>query len=80
MVAYRFYFRNGKSGFELIGLLPERRVHPERTTDEFILNWGRKYFDKNVKNEDIFFVEHVLADSEKEFFLPSGDARMGMNK
>jgi hypothetical protein len=63
MVSYEFYFRNPKGVFEFIGVLPERRRHPERISDESILNWGRKYFAKNLKEyEDIFFVETVLTD------------------
>ncbi len=63
MVAYKFYLRNPIMGFEFIGVLPERRRDPERISDEFILNWGRKYFGKNAKEyENIFFVETVLTD------------------
>ncbi len=75
MIAYKFYLRNGRSGFELIGLLPERRIDPERTTDESIMNWGRKYFGKKARTEDIFLIESVLEDSEKGFFLPLSDSR-----
>ena len=75
MVAYKFYLRNGESGFELIGLLPERRMDPERTTDESIMNWGRKYFGKKARAEDVFLIESVLEDSEKAFFLPLSDTR-----
>jgi hypothetical protein len=63
MVSYKFYFRNPKGVFEFIGVLPERRRDPERISDESILNWGRNYFAKNLKEyEDIFFVETVLTD------------------
>lgn len=75
MIAYKFYLRDTiKSCYEHIGILPERRINPERITDESIINWGRKYFGKNAKDEDIFFIESVLEDSEKGFFLPLGDA------
>ena len=36
-----------------------------------IVNWGRKYFGKDVRDKDVFLVETVLKDSEKGFFLPS---------
>jgi len=65
MVAYKFYLRNSIKCFELIGLLPERRITPERVTDESIINWGRKYFGKNGKDEDIFFIKTDLEESEK---------------
>ena len=75
MVAYKFYLRNGKSGFDFIGLLPERRIDQERTTDESIMNWGRKYFGKKARAQDIFLIESILKDSEKGFFLPLSDSR-----
>jgi len=46
-------------------------MNPERITDGSIINWGRKYFGKDVRDEDVFLVETVLKDSEKGFFLPS---------
>jgi hypothetical protein len=53
-------------------------MNPERITDGSIINWGRKYFGKDVRDEDVFLVETVLKDSEKGFFLPSSDP--GRNK
>jgi hypothetical protein len=74
MLAYKFYLHDAiKGSFEFIGLLPERRIDPGRITDESIINWGRKYFAKNVKEKEIFFIESSLKDSEKGFFLPVGD-------
>ena len=74
MLAYKFYLRDAlKNCFDHVGVLPERRMDPERITDESIVKWGRKYFGKDAKDEDILFVESVLDDSEKEFFLPLSD-------
>ena len=74
MLAYRFYLRDAmKNCLEHVGVLPERRMNPERITDESIINWGKKYFGKNMKNEDVFFIESVLEDSERGFFLPLSD-------
>jgi len=71
MKAYKFYLRDTtKNCFENVGVLPERRRSPERTTDESIINWARKYFGKSLKDEDVFVVETVLKDSDKQFFLP----------
>ena len=73
MTAYKFYVRDAvRNCFDHVGVLPERRTNPERITDESIVNWGRKYFGTNAKDQDIFFLESVLEDSEKGFFLPSG--------
>ena len=74
MLAYKFYLRDAKKNcFDQVGVLPERRMDRKRITDESIVNWARKYFGKDAKDEDIFFIESVLEDSEKEFFLPLGD-------
>jgi hypothetical protein len=48
MVAYEFYWLDSKGGCQIIGVLPERRRHPERLTKESITNWGGKFFSKNL--------------------------------
>ena len=74
MIAYKFFLLDAmKNRFDHVGVLPERRMDPERITDESIVNWGRKYFGKDAKDEDIFFTESVLEDSDKGFFLPLSD-------
>jgi hypothetical protein len=44
MVGYEFYCWRDPKGYELIGVLPERRNNPQRITKESVLNWGQKYF------------------------------------
>jgi hypothetical protein len=65
MIVYKFYLRDAIKGDLLLGILPERRKYPQRITDESIINWGRKYFGMNVKNENIFFIKTVLEEREK---------------
>ena len=67
MIVYNFYLRDAIKGDILLGVLPERRKNPQRITDESIINWGRKYFGKNGKDEDIFFIKTVLEESEKRY-------------
>jgi hypothetical protein len=67
MIVYKFYLRNAIKGDILLGILPERRKNPKRITVESIINWGRKYFGKNAKDEDIFFIKTVLEESEKRY-------------
>ena len=62
MIAYKFYVRNVKNCCEHIGVLPERRRNTERITDESIINWARKYFGTNVKDQTMFFIEIVLPE------------------
>jgi hypothetical protein len=65
MMAYKFYLHNEIKGFELIGVLPERRRNPVRITEESITNWIRINLAHNVKVEDIFFSVIFLEDKGK---------------
>jgi hypothetical protein len=65
MIVYKFYLRDAIKGDIFLGALPERRKNPQRITEESIINWGRKFFGNNGKNEDIFFIKTVLGESEK---------------
>jgi hypothetical protein len=67
MIFYKFYLRDPIKGDILLGILPERRKNPQRITDESIINWGRKYFCKNAKDEDIFFIKTALEENEKRY-------------
>ena len=68
MLAYKFYLRDAiKNCLDYVGVLPERRMNPERITDESIINWGKEYFGKDAENEDIFFIESILEDGEEGF-------------
>jgi len=67
MIVYKFYLRDAIKGDIFLGALPERRKNPQRITDESIINWGRKYFGKNGKDEDIFFIKTALEKSEKRY-------------
>jgi hypothetical protein len=55
MVAYEFYWRDPIKGYQRIGLLPERRKNPARITEGSIMNWGKRFFGKNLDIQDIFF-------------------------
>jgi hypothetical protein len=39
MVGYEFYWHDPINGYQLIGVLPERRRNPKRITKESVLNW-----------------------------------------
>jgi hypothetical protein len=57
MVAYEFYCHDAMKGYQLIGILPERRKNPERITQKSIMNWVKKYFNDNLNLNDIFFIQ-----------------------
>lgn len=66
MLAYEFYSRDGINGYHLIGILPERRKHQERITEESIVKWVRMVLGDNVDITNIFFVKVRLDESEAE--------------
>jgi hypothetical protein len=57
MVGYEFYWHDPIKGYQLIGVLPERRKNSLRITQESVLNWAEKYFAKNLDLDNIFFIE-----------------------
>ena len=60
MVAYEFYWRDSTKGFELIGILPERRKDPKRISQESIMNWGKMILGEYVDENDIYFIKVTI--------------------
>lgn len=60
MIGYELYWHDPIKGYQLIGVLPERRRNPKRITKESVLNWGEKYFGNNLNLNDVFFIEVVI--------------------
>jgi hypothetical protein len=57
VVGYELYWHDPIKGYQLIGVLPERRKNPNRITKESVMNWMKKYFGYNLNLNDIFFIE-----------------------
>jgi hypothetical protein len=57
MVGYELYCWRDPKGYELIGVLPERRNNPQRVTKESVLNWGQKYFGIHLNLGDMYLIE-----------------------
>jgi hypothetical protein len=57
MVAYELYLYDELKGYELIGILPERRKDPKRITKESVLKWGRMLLGDSADDKNIFFKE-----------------------
>ena len=57
MKGYELYRRDPIKGYQLIGVLPERRSNPKRITKESVTNWGKIYFGKNLEENDMFFFQ-----------------------
>ncbi len=54
-MAYELYLYDELKGYELIGILPERRKDPKRITKESILKWGRMLLGDGADDKNIFF-------------------------
>jgi hypothetical protein len=59
MIAYEFYCRNKENGYNLIGILPERRKRPERINEESVINWLRTVLgkDENTDLDHPFYIK-----------------------
>ena len=64
MVAYEFYSRDETDGYHLIGILPERRKHQERITEESIMNWVRMVLGDSRGLSNSCFVKVTLDEIE----------------
>lgn len=71
MIAYEFYCLDSKGGYEIIGVLPERRKRPERSTRDSITHWGEKLFANNPNTKDIFFIQVMIDDPSCRVFRPT---------
>ncbi len=70
MIAYEFYWLDPTGGYQIIGVLPERRKDSGRITQESILRWGGKIFDKIIDTKDIFFIEVTVDEDTCRVFRP----------
>ncbi len=70
MVAYEYYWHDEKKGFELIGVLPERRKDSDRVTQESILGFGKKFWGDHVDNGNILFIRVSVDKATGEIHRP----------
>jgi hypothetical protein len=57
MIAYEFYWYNPEKGYELLGILPERRNDPKRISKKSIMDWSEKVFSSAVSPGEITFIQ-----------------------
>jgi hypothetical protein len=57
MVAYEFYVNDDIEGFQLLGILPERRKDPVRISYESIMNWGKLIVGDCLDINNIYFTQ-----------------------
>jgi len=70
MVAYEYYWHDEIKGFELIGVLPERRKDSDRVTQEAILGFGKKFWGNDMDNGNILFIRVNVDKTTGEILRP----------
>ncbi len=70
MIAYEFYWYDPVKGYELVGILPERRKNPERITQKSVIGWGEKVFG-NLGTKDIYFIQVTINEYTGNIFRPT---------
>ena len=68
MIAYEFYLNDPVRGDKLVGILPERRKNPERSTQESIRRWGENVFGNDINFKDIYFIRVTKNAHKKKIF------------
>jgi len=71
MIAYEFYWLDSRGGTQIIGVLPERRKRPERSTRESITHWGEKLFANHLNAKDIFFIQVMIDETSCRVVRPT---------
>jgi len=70
MVAYEYYWRNNMRGYELLGVLPERRKDIYRVTPKSIIGFGKKFWGDNVDMDNILFIRISIDKMTGEISRP----------
>jgi len=71
MVAYEFYWPDEVKGYELLGVLPERRKDPGRITEKSVLGWADKFFGNKFSTKDVYFVQVTIDEDAGMIFRPT---------
>jgi len=70
VIAYEFYWLDPKGGYEIMGVLPERRKNSARITQESIKQWGKTIFNKNFYPKHIYILKVVMDEQTGRIFRP----------
>jgi len=70
MIAYEYYWRNDMRGYELLGVLPERRKDIDRVTPKSIIGLGKKFWGDNVDMDNILFIRISIDKMTGEISRP----------
>ena len=64
IIGYEFYTRDPVKGYELAGILLERRKDPKRINKDSIRKWGKKIIGNGIDSKEIYFIQ-VTIDRDK---------------
>jgi len=67
MVAYEIYCSDPGKGYELLGILPERRKKPRRITEASVMNWGKMLLANNGSRKSIFYKKITISEYTGKF-------------
>ena len=67
MVAYEIYCNDPGKGYELLGILPERRKKPRRITEASVMNWGKMLLANNGSRKSIFYKKITISEYTGKF-------------
>ena len=73
MTAYEFYWVNSLKGYELLGVLPERRKNPERITEKSVMGWVERVYGKKLVNKDFYFIQVTINEYTGKIFRSTPD-------
>ena len=70
MVAYEYYLRDETKGFELIGILPERRKDLTRISQKSVFGFGKMFWGDHVDCDNVLFVRITIDKTTGEISRP----------
>jgi hypothetical protein len=70
MIAYEFYWCDPVKGYELLGVLPERRKNTERINQKSVIGWVEQVFG-NLSTKDIYFIQVTINEYTGKIFRPT---------
>ena len=79
MVAYEIYCSDPRKGYELLGILPERRKKPRRITEASVMNWGKMLFANNGSGKSIFYKKIIISEYTGKFIRVTPSSMLTKN-
>jgi hypothetical protein len=70
MVAYEFYSLDPAGGYQIVGVLPERRKSSERVTRESVMKWGKNILAGDLDKDEMFFIRVTIDDKTVRVLRP----------